>query len=249
MPSFRDEAVCLRTWDWSETSQTACLLTTEHGILRGLAKGSKRERSAFGGGFEPLTRGELLAIPKPAGKLTTLTSWELTESFRSVRTALAAFHAAMYLAEVTMHVLSEGDPHPEVYRALVEALRMLDDPARAKLAVAWFLWRTLVDTGYRADLESVAGTRQPLPDQPTYLFDPSAGGFLPDGRPGDAQRPPWRVRAETLGFLRRMNDAADAAALASITSDEAERPARLLATWVRELVGAPLHTHALLFGT
>ena len=56
MSRFKDQAVCIRMIDWSETSQIVALLTREHGVLRGLAKGSKRMSpsaiSRFSGGIE-----------------------------------------------------------------------------------------------------------------------------------------------------------------------------------------------------
>ena len=44
MQTIEDNAFCLRRWDFSETSQTASLLTRDHGVLRGLAKGAKRPK-------------------------------------------------------------------------------------------------------------------------------------------------------------------------------------------------------------
>ena len=42
MPTISDYAICIRRWDFSETSQTVSLFTRESGIIRGLAKGAKR---------------------------------------------------------------------------------------------------------------------------------------------------------------------------------------------------------------
>ncbi|MCZ6836092.1 MAG: recombination protein O N-terminal domain-containing protein, partial [Planctomycetota bacterium] len=73
MPTISDSAVCIRRWDFSETSQTVSLFTHTHGIIRGLAKGAKREKGAFSGGFDVLTQGHLVAIVKPGRDLATLT--------------------------------------------------------------------------------------------------------------------------------------------------------------------------------
>ena len=73
VPQLRDIAVCVRHWDFSETSQTVSLLTREHGILRGLAKGSRRDKGDFSGGIDLLTCGEVIAIVKPSGAMATLT--------------------------------------------------------------------------------------------------------------------------------------------------------------------------------
>ena len=61
MPILSDSAICIRCWDYSETSQTVSLLTKENGLIRGIAKGSKRDKGPFSGGFDPLTRGHIVA--------------------------------------------------------------------------------------------------------------------------------------------------------------------------------------------
>jgi hypothetical protein len=60
VPNLIDEALCIRQWDWSETSQTVSLFCRTHGIVRGLAKGARRERSSFSGGIDLLARGEIV---------------------------------------------------------------------------------------------------------------------------------------------------------------------------------------------
>ncbi|MCH7602254.1 MAG: recombination protein O N-terminal domain-containing protein, partial [Planctomycetes bacterium] len=62
MPTISDYAICIRRWDFSETSQTVSLFTRESGIIRGLAKGAKREKGNFSGGFDLLTLGQVVAI-------------------------------------------------------------------------------------------------------------------------------------------------------------------------------------------
>ncbi|MBX3365539.1 MAG: DNA repair protein RecO [Phycisphaeraceae bacterium] len=249
MPAIREEALCLRTWEWSETSQTACLFTEGRGILKGLAKGSRRERSPFGGGFELLTRGELLAIAKPAGQLTTFTAWDLIEPFRPLRSALPAFYAGLYLADVTMHMLSEADPHPAAYSALLLALRSLNQPLHTMAIVAWFQWRLLEDAGYRPDLLHLVGTSTPTPDEGTLIFDPTRGGFLLDAQSGPSQRPPWRMRVETLQFLRVLDSSLAPENIPNPADPSANRSARFLAAWIREITGVDLPTYPPLFGT
>ncbi|MHC4990131.1 MAG: DNA repair protein RecO, partial [Planctomycetota bacterium] len=69
MPTIQDQAVCIRHWDFSETSQTVSLLSREHGVIRGLAKGAKREKGTFSGGIDLLTVGEVVAITKRGREL------------------------------------------------------------------------------------------------------------------------------------------------------------------------------------
>lgn len=205
MPSVTDQAICIRVWDWSETSQTVSLLTRAHGLLRGIAKGSKRPHARFSGGIDLLTRGEMIASLKPAergGGLTPLVAWDLQELFPGVRRSVRALYCAMAMADLTQNALLEGDPHPEVFDALVEALRSLERPGQDLACTCAFAW-TLVDrTGHRPELDVDVNTGAPLADQPVYAFDPRRGtlGEEGSGRAADC----WRVRRETVQYLRKL---------------------------------------------
>ena len=65
MPVAHDQGVCIRHWDFSETSQTVSLFGRGLGLVRGLAKGARRERGSFSGGIGLLARGEIVAVVKP----------------------------------------------------------------------------------------------------------------------------------------------------------------------------------------
>lgn len=200
-----DQGICLRVWDWSETSQTTLLLTREHGLIRALAKGSKRPRSTFSGGLEPLTRADLTVILKPGAELATLTSWDLTEVFPAVRRSLRAFYAGAYFAELVPIGLSDRDPHPRVFDALLSSLRMLGtqpDDAGAILALQWVL---LSEAGYQIDVERDVASGRALQPALTLAFVPSLGGFTDDPPPQTgptAGAAYWRVRRETVAALR-----------------------------------------------
>lgn len=193
MPRLRDQAVPIRRWDWSETSQAALLFTREHGLIRGLAKGARRARGAFSGGIEPLTLGEVGAIVKPQTELATITDWDLREVFRGPRADSRAFLIAHYAADLIRACVRDADPHPALFDALVLALRGLDDAASRESALARFQWAVLAETGYAPELPAqirAAGA--------AWAYDPAAGVFV---RSASATQPVWRIRDETLRAL------------------------------------------------
>jgi DNA repair protein RecO (recombination protein O) len=122
MPRLKDQAICIRLFDWSETSQIVALLTEHHGKVRGLAKGSKRTSpgavARFSGGIEMLTQGQIVWISKPSVELATLTEWDLQNPYRHLRQDLTAQRLSLYAADLTGALLAEHDPHPNVFAAL-----------------------------------------------------------------------------------------------------------------------------------
>lgn len=230
MPTITDQAICIRHWDFSETSQTVSLFARHHGVIRGLAKGAKRPTASFSGGIDLLTLGEIVAIVKPNRDLATLTAWHLERVFWSLRSTLAANRAGMYAADLINRMVSPDDPHPDLFDALVAALDALDRRADHGLALLAFQWRLLEETGYRPRLGRDADTNLELDvEAETFAFSPRAGGFVADT--GEPDR--WRVRRETLLLLR---------GVAGGTPEDTDslvvgRANRLLATYIRELLG------------
>ena len=53
MPTYRDEAVILRTHKLGEADRIVTLLTRYHGQVRAVAKGVRRTASKFGSRLEP----------------------------------------------------------------------------------------------------------------------------------------------------------------------------------------------------
>lgn len=218
MPLVHDEALCIRHWDWSETSQTISLFTREHGVIRCVAKGAKREKSNFSGGVELLTRAELVVSIKSTGALSLLTSWDLIETFSHARKSLGSFHAGMAILDVCQHSLHEGDPHPELYDAVVGAIRKLGngaggagnggggDASSNRASVLAVLWAALYHTGHAPELQIDIHTSNPLAPSDVYHFMPALGGIsAPSSHTGhDAGAVIWKVRASTIHLLRRL---------------------------------------------
>ncbi|MBT7657039.1 MAG: DNA repair protein RecO, partial [Phycisphaerae bacterium] len=115
MAILSDTAICMRCWDYSETSQTVSLLTKEYGIIRGIAKGSKRNNGSFSGGFDPLTRGHIVARIKASSDLATLTEWQLEHVWWSTRNSLQVNKASIYMADLVGRLINDQDPHTNVF--------------------------------------------------------------------------------------------------------------------------------------
>lgn len=203
MPLVSDQAICIRHWDWSETSQTVSLFSREHGLIRGVAKGAKREKSTFSGGIELMTRGEVVASLKNSDTLSTLTSWNLVETFSSSRGSLHGFYGGMAMLDIVQHSMGVADPHPAFFDALVAGLRALAEPSVQRQAVLGVVWNALLQTGHAPELRLDIRTGEPLAAVPVYGFWPGLGGFSVQTQPPSLDAEPamqtvWKVRRETF---------------------------------------------------
>ncbi len=232
MPHVTDNAICIRHWDFSETSQTVSLFTREHGVLRGLAKGAKREKGEFSGGIDVLTRGQIVAIVKPGKDLATLTQWSLQEVYYAVRTNLHANRAGLYMADLIHQMVREDDAHPALFDSMCQSLAALQDPRKIDWSLLHLQWSVLKESGYQPEVHKDARTGQSLEVGDTLAFSAVAGGVVADTGEGDR----WRVRRETVQLLQTLDEA-------TVDSNETtaqaviHRANRLLASYIREILG------------
>ena len=237
MPPVVDQAVVLRHWEYSETSQTVSLLTRAHGVVRGLAKGARREKGSFCGGFEVLTRGEIVFIPRETTDLSLLTEWDLQEVFWATRRDLQAHRIGFYMIDLVHHAVTASDPHPGLFDELVLRLGELEDEGRREEALLRFQWGLLVETGYQPRLSWDPGAR-------TLGFNPLTGQVVAD--PGRSPSGTvWRVRGETVRLLAAVGDGVDPLEHSASTVDRANR---LLSAYLRTVLDRDLPTRAALFG-
>ena len=224
-----DQAICIRQWDWSETSQTVSLFCRSHGVMRGLAKGARRERSSFSGGIDLLARGEIVAVVKPDRELQTLTAWTLLQMFRRPHDELETNLYALSMAELVHRFVPPGAPHERLYDALLASLERLEEGDRPAPEFLRFFTAFLRETGHEPRLEADG-----IPDA-RLAFDPNDGGIV-----DFAARPKaWRLRAETLHALAAV---ARGEAPELLEPDSVDRANRLLSAYARAIVGDDLVT-------
>lgn len=242
MPPVVDQAVCCQQWDWSETSQTALLFTRAHGLVRGLAKGARRPKSAFSGGLEPLTLGEVTFHPRPDGKLAVLASWDLTDPLPGARRSLASMYVGLYALDLTRHALSPEDPHPALFDALCNLLSALgsDRDARDRALLA-YQWSVASEAGVRPRLDD-----PPDPEARVWRFDPIAARLVPHAL-GAEREERWAIRADTVRAILAFAQVGPSA-LTSASEATIERANRFLGAFLGRALEAELPSARFVFG-
>ncbi len=241
----------LRHWEYSETSQTVSLFTRDHGVVRGLAKGCRRDRSTFSGGFEALTRGEIGASVRPNSELATLTDWDLQEVFWSARRVLTAHLAGLYIADLLHHALRPMDAHPGLFDRAVASLRAMEQQASIPATVLKFQWALGEETGFQPRLTA---SEEEDSDGPVTgrggkarLFSASAGGVVGDAGTvveRSTGHDTWKVRPETLALLTALKKGEPPA---SAERAVVLRASRLLGAYWQVVLERELTTHEAYF--
>ena len=239
----RESAICLRTVDYSETSQVVHFLTRGAGVVRLLAKGTKRPKSSAGGAVDLLAEGELVFIAK-RDALGTLVEFAETTCHLSLRRQADRLNTALYMLELVGAMCAEADPHPEVFDLLHNALTRMEQPASPVAAVlAYFQWRLLKHAGLLGQLTQCAECGRRVngnirtPRDEVY-FSSRVGGILCRACEGSAIEK-YRINGDTLAGLAAMR-AAQAGTKVTLSEAQAQAVSRTLAYHINQQLGKPL---------
>ena len=203
MPTYRDEAVVLRTHKLGEADRIVTVLSRRHGKVRAVAKGVRKTSSKFGARLEPFSQVDLQFA---TGR--TLDVIVQAETIRAHSAPLSrdypGFTAGQVMVEAADRlVVEEHEPALRQYLLLAGALTALtggtvDGPRPPAMLMDSYLLRAVAIAGYAPALDQCArcGT-----DGPLEAFNVQAGGMVcPRCRPPASAN----VAAAQLGYLRAL---------------------------------------------
>ena len=177
--SQREDAICLRVSDYSETSQVAHFLTRGCGQVRVIAKGAKRKKSSSGGALDLFCEGELVFIPGKSDSLSTLVEFCEMVSHFGLRGQMARLNAGLYMLELAHELVAESDPHPAVFELLHNGLARLDQADAPTAAVlGYFQWRLLRHVGLLGEMSVCVSCGGAVWPAASGCFSASQGGLL-----------------------------------------------------------------------
>ncbi|MFL6467035.1 MAG: DNA repair protein RecO, partial [Pyrinomonadaceae bacterium] len=80
MPLRESESIVLKSYNLAEADRIVVFFTRGYGMIRGVAKGSRRTRSKFGSALEPFSEVNLEYFEKDDRELVSIQNAELIQS-------------------------------------------------------------------------------------------------------------------------------------------------------------------------
>lgn len=177
MPPNPATVIVLRRVPFSETSLVLTLFSREFGKIQGLAKGARRPKSAFEGGFDLLGIYRILFLPRSGESLHLLTEGKLLERFRPEAAGVRGLLAAYYLAELLDSFTAEMGPHPELFDLAVETLRRLQSAEKPEWAILGFEVGLLRILGHLGQFDSCTFCGRGIPPAEPARLTETGGGL------------------------------------------------------------------------
>lgn len=194
MPTYRDEAVVLRTHKLGEADRIVTMLSRQNGKIRAVAKGVRRTASKFGARLEPF-----MVVDAQFYRGRTLDIVQQAESLGSYGADIAddypRYTAASVMVE-TADKVTDDDGSLQQYLLLVGALRSLSRREHSPgLTLDSYLLRSLSIAGWAPSFVDCAVTGAPGPHS---HFVVQLGGVVADevAPPGSP-----RLDRDTLDLL------------------------------------------------
>ncbi len=155
MPTYRDEAVILRTQQLGEADRIVTMLTKSRGKVRAVAKGVRRTASKFGSRLEPFMVADVLLYE--GRSLDTVTQAESLGSYGpDIVQDYQRYTTANVMVE-TAERLTDSEASPQQYILLVGALRSLSRGEHPPtLTLNSYLLRALSLAGWAPSLAECA---------------------------------------------------------------------------------------------
>jgi DNA repair protein RecO (recombination protein O) len=181
MPNDQAEAIVLRTSNVGDQDKIAVFFCREKGILRGVAKGSRKFGNRFGSSLEPLSVVRVFYYEKERRDLITVSGCDLMESFFEMQAEPATAFLLTYFAELVEEFAPTRAREDVLYRLLLSVLRCLKEGGDREFAAAYFEAWFLQANGLLPDLARCARCRKAL--DRGWVGPKRDGAYCPDCAP------------------------------------------------------------------
>ena len=173
MALVETEGLVLRSYDLAEADRIVVLLTKEHGLVRGVAKGAKRLKSKFGSSLEPFSSVRVTYFQKDSVELVSLQKVELIRSSFRQAADPDFLQKFSYFSDLLVSMLPPHDPSELLYRMFGACLLTALPEPRAYTAVGVYfeIWLLRLG-GYLPDWSRCRGCGESLEGKAELALSP-----------------------------------------------------------------------------
>jgi DNA repair protein RecO (recombination protein O) len=152
MAFIETESLVLKSYNLAEADKIVVLLTHDHGVVRGVAKGAKRLKSKFGSGLEPFSVVQSAYFQKDAVELVAIERIDLIRSSFAAASDPHFLEKFAYLADLLIAISPPHDPSETLYRMAKACLQTASDDPLSLLSVGVYfeIWLLRIG-GYLPD--------------------------------------------------------------------------------------------------
>jgi DNA repair protein RecO (recombination protein O) len=150
---YETKGLVLDAFSLGETDKIACLLTLDHGVIRGIARGARRLKSRFSGSLELFSEVNVSFFKKQDKELVSFNQIELSKSYFHIISSPENFPFFSYFARVLLELVPEWETDDRFYRMMRSCLDNAEKyPNRLAEIALYFEFWSLKLAGYMPSL-------------------------------------------------------------------------------------------------
>lgn len=190
MPLVETEGLVIKSYNLAEADRIVVLLTHDHGVVRGVAKGAKRLKSKFGSGLEPFSVVQATYFQKDAVELVSIQKTDLIQSNFDAASDPDFLQKFSYLGDLLLTLSPPHDPNETLYRMVKACVETASNDRSTLLSTGVYfeLWMLRL-AGYLPDWGHCNACRREFDETETANLQGNFHLICPTCRRGAATRP------------------------------------------------------------
>ena len=174
----KTEAIVLRVFPFSETSDVVSWLTPDHGTVSTLVKGAHRPKSPFLGQYDLFYTCELLFYTRDRSGLHVIRECTPLCPRPALRTSWRAAASASYVCDAIRRFVHGGAPAPGFHALTGRVLDALCTTGTTPTLLFWFELQLVRELGLAPRLRMCASCGSSLARPSSWAFSSDKGGIL-----------------------------------------------------------------------
>jgi len=157
------EAIVIRSYNLAEADKIVVCLTRAHGLVRAVAKGSRKLKNRFGAALEPFTLLNLTYYQKENQELASMSQAEILKSRFNVSQDLDVLTGLAYMGDLVVEFSPPHQPNDKLFRMVNACLEAVAaSPSDLPLIIRYFEVWILRLEGFLPDLRCCSDCQRPL---------------------------------------------------------------------------------------
>lgn len=151
----KNPGILLRRQELRETSLILTFFTRDFGKIKGVLRGVRGSRSAFGqAAFEPFALDEIVFYERRGRDVFTISQCDLADYFITIRSSLERLSYAAYMTELLDSITGLSDQNPGIFELTLNSLRLLSGSTSPRRVARIYEIKLMNLQGLMPNLES-----------------------------------------------------------------------------------------------
>ncbi|HOD12374.1 MAG TPA: DNA repair protein RecO [Candidatus Omnitrophota bacterium] len=173
---LKTEGIVLKRFDFRETSRIATFFTRDHGKIKGVLKGIRKDHKKFGSNIDQFSVNDIVYYFHRDAELHLVGQCDLKAFFFKIRQDIKRTLAASYALELVDSIMPMEEKNELIYDLLLRYLHTLEDTDDVSKLVHVFQIKILLLSGFRPYLDSCVVCQAKI--SPKMHFSMKLGGLI-----------------------------------------------------------------------